>query len=105
VDIAISAELKMQNGAAVAKLAERHRPLPGRAKRDLEQLIALRLVCETSGEAFGYDVPSDAGTLKDLWNRRLMVSCPHCRQVHGFLFRTTYVNSVLSGTRQIFDDI
>jgi hypothetical protein len=95
----------MQKRAAPAKPSARPRSISVGPRRNLEQLTALRLVCEASGESFHYDVPSDAGTLKDLWDRRLMVSCPHCREVHGFLFRTMYVNSVLSGTRLTFDRV
>ena len=68
-------------------------------KRDPEVLTALSLMCQSSGKPFDYDVPHDAGTLKDLWDRRLMVTCPHCREVHGFLFRTAYVDSMLRSTR------
>jgi hypothetical protein len=85
--------------------AARPQPAPDAPRRAPEQLTSFRLVCETSGEPFEYEVPGDAGTLKDLWDRRLMVSCPHCRDVHGFLFRTMYVESVLSGTRLTFDHV
>ena len=91
----------MQKVAASSKPASRapaQRAAPD-AERDAEALTALSLACEATGKSFDYDVPHDAGTLKDLWDRRLMVTCPHCREVHGFLFRTAYVDSMLRSTR------
>ena len=90
----------MENHAVSADIAARQRSAP--QKQPFERLTTLRLACEASGEAFDYDVPSDAGTLKDLWDRRLMVSCPHCRQVHGFLFRSAYVEALLDEPRRLF---
>jgi hypothetical protein len=93
----------MQNRAASAGISARAQPLPERPARGLELLTTLQLKCGGSGKSFDYEVPNDAGTLKDLWDRRLLLSCPHCREVHGFLFRTAYVESLLSGTRLTFD--
>jgi hypothetical protein len=98
----------MQRRAGSSRPSPRTRPpvkMPGAPRRHLEQLTTLRLICESSGGSFDYEVPCDAGTLKDLWDRRLMMSCPHCREVHSFLFRTAYINSVLSGTRLTFDHL
>ena len=65
------------------------------AARHPECLTPLHLTCETTGKNFDYEVSNEAGALKDLWDRRLMVSCPHCRQVHSYLFRLAYVQAVL----------
>jgi hypothetical protein len=95
----------MQKRVTATKPAARPGPAPGTPTRAPEQLTSFRLICEASREPFEYEVPSDARTLKDLWDRRLMVSCPHCGEVHGYLFRTMYVESVLSGTRMSFDHV
>ena len=65
------------------------------APQHAERLTPLHLACEITGKNFDYEVPNDVGALKDLWDRRLMVSCPHCRQVHAYLFRLAYVRAVL----------
>jgi hypothetical protein len=87
----------MENHATSAGMALR----PWSAAQDPkprgpEQLATLHLTCEASGNPFDYEVPSDAGTLKDLWDRHLMVSCPHCQKVHSFLFRSAYVEAMLA---------
>ena len=64
------------------------RPRPAPQKQQYERLTILHLACTASGETFNHVLPSDAGTLKDLWHRQLNVSCPHCLQVHRFRFRS-----------------
>ena len=76
-----------------------------RAGRNAELSTTLQLTCQVTGKPFAHDVRSDAGTLSDLWPRRLMLSCPHCGQVHGFQFRTVYVQAVVAGPRLPFEQI
>jgi hypothetical protein len=98
----------MEHHAVPSIDASSARPAPATAKHARpapETLTTLHLTCEATGGPFDYDVPSDAGTLKDLWNRRLMVSCPHCRQVHDFLFRTAFVQAMLDRPRLPFGPI
>jgi hypothetical protein len=69
--------------------------MPTTRPADQELLTTLHLICTGTGQKFEYDVPHDAGTLKDLWDRRLNVSCPHCRAIDAFLFRAVYVDSII----------
>lgn len=89
--------LTMENQAVSATRAARPRSArkARAAPHHAGPLTLLHLVCEATGKNFDYEVPNDAGALKDLWDRRLMVSCPHCRQDHTYLFRTAYVRAVL----------
>lgn len=77
----------------------------GRSDRDLELVTTLRFDCEETGKSFDYGVPGDAATLKDLWSRELMLSCPHCRQVHRLAFRPAYIRTILDGPGSLFDRI
>ncbi len=65
-------------------------------RSDANLFATLRFECPTTGGALDYDVPGDAGTLKDLWSRSLMRHCGHCGQVHRFSFRAAYVAGMLS---------
>ena len=56
----------------------------------------LRFECAATGKLVDYEVPGDAGTLKDLWARTLRRSCRHCGQVHRFAFRSAYVAGLLA---------
>ena len=79
------------SAAHVARPRSARKPRAAHAGR----LTPLHLICEITGKNFDYEVPNDVGALKDLWDRRLMMSCPHCRQVHSYLFRSAYVRAVL----------
>lgn len=87
----------MENDAVSAARVARPRSVrkssavPHRA----EGLTPLHLTCGTTGKNFAYEVPNEVGALKDLWDRPLMLGCPHCRQVHSYLFRSAYVRAVL----------
>jgi hypothetical protein len=76
-----------------------------RAERDPERLTTLRFTCQGTGKSFDHDVPGDAETLRDLWPQHLMLSCPHCGEVHGFSFRTAYVQAMLAEPRLSFERI
>jgi hypothetical protein len=66
-----------------------------RAQRLSRLRTTLHFACSATGKKLDYDVPSDADTLKSLWSRQLMLSCPHCGEVHGFSFRTAYLRAVI----------
>jgi len=63
---------------------------------DMPLFATLRFECSETGKPIDYEVPGDAGTLKDLWSRTLLRHCRHCGQVHRFLFRTAYVAGMLA---------
>jgi hypothetical protein len=69
------------------------RAAPKTARRGM--VATLHLTCETTGELVAHELPSDAASVKDLWSQRLMLDCPHCRQMHGFAFRAALLRSVL----------
>jgi len=60
-----------------------------------EMVAMLQFTCETTGRLVTYELPSDATTVKDLWNRRLMLNCSHCGHVHGFAFRPAFIRNAL----------
>ena len=70
-----------------------------RSHRNAELSTTLQLTCEATRKQFAYDVPGDGDTLKNLWPHRLVLSCPHCGQVHGFQFRTVYVQALVADPR------
>jgi hypothetical protein len=61
-----------------------------------QRVTHLRLACETTGQRIEHEVPSDVGTLRDLWDRKLELTCPHCGQVHRFSFRTAFIEGALA---------
>ena len=66
------------------------------AHTDTHLFAILRFECPVTGKPVDYEVPGDAGTLKDLWSRTLLRSCRHCGQVHRFSFRAAYVTGMLA---------
>src|SRR5215475_13873115 len=65
------------------------------AHKKPQTFTTLQFECETTGGLVEYEVPSDASTVKDLWQRKLMLNCPHCGDVHGFAFRPAFIRSAL----------
>jgi len=63
---------------------------------DMPLFATLRFQCSETGKPIDYEVPGDAGTLKDLWSRTLLRHCRHCGQVHRFSFRKAYVAGMLA---------
>ena len=59
----------------------------------------LRFECPATGQMLDYEVPGDAGTLKDLWARTLLRSCRLCGCIHRISFRAAYVAGILEGLR------
>jgi hypothetical protein len=69
------------------------------AHRASELLTTVHFACQASGKNFDYEVRNDARTLKDLWSRQLMLTCPHCREIHAFLLRSAYVQTMIDEPR------
>ena len=44
---------------------------------EIPLFATLRFECAATGKLVDYEVPGDAGTLKDLWSRTLLRSCRH----------------------------
>ena len=61
-----------------------------------ELFTNLQFSCPATGQPVEYETPGDARTLKDLWARELLVTCPHCGKVHRFPFRDAYVRGMLT---------
>jgi hypothetical protein len=66
---------------------------------DIPLFATLRFECAATGKLVDYEVPGDAGTLKDLWPQTLLRSCGHCGQMHRFAFRSAYVAGLLASRR------
>jgi hypothetical protein len=63
---------------------------------DTSLFAVLRFECPATRRPVDYEVPGDAGTLKEFWSRTLLRSCRHCGQVHRFSFRNAYVTGILA---------
>jgi len=61
-----------------------------------ERLANLQFTCPTTAHPIGYDVPSDAASVRDLWAQKLCLSCPHCGEVHRFAFRAAFLEAALA---------
>jgi hypothetical protein len=61
------------------------------------------IVCPETGNAFYFEVKSDAKSVASSWRKSLQVACPHCRDFHTFQFRNVYMEGALSGFREDFD--
>jgi hypothetical protein len=71
------------------------RPGAAAQRKPQQTFTKLQFQCETTGGLVEYEVPSDAGTVKDLWQRQLMLNCTHCGEVHGFAFRDAFIRGAL----------
>jgi hypothetical protein len=81
--------------ASTGGAAVRMPPVRQAAPRKPQTFTRLQFECETTGGLVNYEVPSDAGTVKDLWNRKIQLNCSHCGEVHGFAFRPAFIRGAL----------
>jgi hypothetical protein len=81
--------------ATARPLTDTGRPLTGDAARP-ERSTLLQFTCASTGQRIEHQVPSDAGTVRDMWTRKLALTCPHCGEVHQFSFRTAFIEGALA---------
>lgn len=60
-----------------------------------ESFTTLRFSCDTTGDLIEYEVPNDVRTVKDLWSRKIRLSCRYCGEVHSLAFRTGFIRGAL----------
>jgi hypothetical protein len=78
--------------------SRRYDPKATKVIKASERFTNLLFTCETTGKPAEYEVPSDADTVRDFWRRNLLLTYPHCREVHCFAFRDAFIAGALAIT-------